>query len=71
MRDPSLPPPATGYAGQKYRVIQEQVGGRVIVWGWTNAEDGGSLARAARLHPLTVGVVVEREERYSRKGGGV
>jgi hypothetical protein len=71
MRDASLPPPPTGYAGQKYRVVQVQEGGRVVVWGWTNEESGGSLARAVGLHPLTVGVVVELEERYSRKAGGV
>jgi activating signal cointegrator 1 len=71
MRDPSLPAPPTGYAGKKYRVVQEQLGGRLVVWGWTNEEDGGQLARDAKSHPLTVDVLVEHEERYSRKAGGV
>lgn len=57
--------PKTGDAGQRYEVRatareDSSLGkaGEQVVIGWTNAADGGGLARGARLWPAVKDVVV-------------
>jgi len=44
--------PATGDRGQRYEIrAAQRESGEEIVVGWTDAEDGGALARMARVWP--------------------
>lgn len=51
-----------GYAGQKYAVyaVVNAHDGHIVrrLWGWTNEQDGGSLAKAVMQHPDTISCVV-------------